>query len=84
MREERDRDTESNKEIQADRKTHAHTCMHSCAHTHTQSMVPMWRSEEWVLILYHVGPRDGTQIIRFGGKCFYPLNKVDHTRILFP
>lgn len=83
MREERDRDTESNRDTGRQKDTCTH--MHAFMRTHIHSMTPMWRSEEWVLILYHVGPRDETQIIKLGGKCFYPLNKItDHTRILFP
>jgi hypothetical protein len=35
----------------------------------------MWRSEDnlfkLVFFFHHVGPRDGTQVFRLGGKCLY-------------
>lgn len=40
-------------------------------------------SKSW-FSFHHVGPRDGTQVLKLGGKCLYPLSHLaDPSTIVF-
>lgn len=59
----------------------AYVCVYMCVYIHTGGLACMGKSEDIlqksVLLFHHVGPRDQTQVVRFGSKHLY-LQKPSH------
>lgn len=51
-------------------------CVHAPVYMHAFVCVLVWTSKDNMnqfSFFHHLGPEDGTQIIRFGSKSYYPL-----------
>lgn len=62
-------------------RTHTHARMHACTpYTIWRSDYHLWKS---VLYVHPMGPKDGSQVIRFGSKELYPMNHLPGLLCIF-
>lgn len=58
-----------------------------CVHVWSRATVHLWTLEdnfqESVLSFYHVGPRNGTWVIRLGNMCLHLMNHLINPGVTF-